>query len=407
VAKAQRRAAVIGGSISGLLAALALSRNGWDVDVFERVETELAGRGAGIVAQHQLRAVFAAIGLDPDMELGIRIRRRKMLDLDGGILAEHECPQTVTSWDLVYRLLRDAFPASRYHRGKALVGVEQNAAGATAHFAGGSAASADLVVGADGLRSAVRAQFAPDEDPLYAGYVAWRALIPEGLVSPATHRDLFNCLSFCLPPGEQCLGYPVAGPENDLRTDHRRYNIVWYRPADELEELPRLLTDPSGTTHSISIPPPLIDPAIVREMREAAARRIAPQFQEALHLSEHPFIQPIYDLEISAMAFGRVAVIGDAAFVARPHVGAGVLKAAEDALALANALEATDEIEAGLKRFEAARIGINRRLIERARHLGAYIQADRRTSEEMARAARHGTIHAVLTETALVDFLYD
>ena len=53
--------------------------------------------------------------------------------------------------------------------------------------------------------------------PLYAGYVAWRALIPEEAIPPAIHREMFLAMTFCLPPGEQFLGYPVAGPDNDLR----------------------------------------------------------------------------------------------------------------------------------------------------------------------------------------------
>ena len=67
---------------------------------------------------------------------------------------------------------------------------------------------------------------------------------------------------------------------------------------------------------------------------------LAPQFNAMVALCEQPFLQPIYDLEVPRMAFGRVAILGDAAFVARPHVGAGVAKAAEDALALADALAA-------------------------------------------------------------------
>src|SRR6266705_1222251 len=108
-----RRALVIGGSMSGLFAALALSRRGWDVEVFERVEGELAGRGAGIVAQPQLRAVFRAVGLDPDVELGVEVRRRRMLDRTGQVIGESECPQTLTSWDRLFRMLRDAFPGER------------------------------------------------------------------------------------------------------------------------------------------------------------------------------------------------------------------------------------------------------------------------------------------------------
>ena len=59
------------------------------------------------------------------------------------------------------------------------------------------------------------------------------SLIPEQAIPPAIHREVFEYMVFCLPPGEQFLGYPVAGPDNDLRPGHRRYNVVWYRPADE------------------------------------------------------------------------------------------------------------------------------------------------------------------------------
>jgi 2-polyprenyl-6-methoxyphenol hydroxylase-like FAD-dependent oxidoreductase len=103
------------------------------------------------------------------------------------------------------------------------------------------------------------------------------------------------------------------------------------------------------------------------------------------------------------MAFGRVALIGDAAFVARPHVGAGVAKAADDASVLADAL-AADAVELALLAFEAKRLPIGRRIIEHARHLGAYLQATR-TQEEQARSERHSNAQAVITETALLDFL--
>ena len=97
-------------------------------------------------------------------------------------------------------------------------------------------------------------------------------------------------------------------------------------------------------------------------------------------------------------------IIGDAAFVARPHVAAGVSKAADDAATLAAALE-SDDIEDALQRFEADRLPENNRIIERARHLGAYLQASQ-SAQERERSLRHGIPEAVLAETAVLDFLY-
>jgi len=394
---------IVGGSMSGLLAAIMLQRRGWVVDVFERVDSELAGRGAGIVAQAELIARLTALGLDV-RDLGVEISTRRLLDRDGGLADTLACPQMLTAWERVYRLLRDAFPGDRYHRGHALIAFEQTASGVTAYFGDGGTAHGDVLIGADGLRSTVRQQCLPAVVPVYAGYVAWRALIPEAVLPAVIHRELINAMTFCLPPGEQFLGYPVAGPDNDLRQGYRRYNIVWYRPANEARELPWLLTDESGVVHSISIPPPRIRREAVAAMREAAERLLAPQLRTIVRLIDEPLLQPIYDLASPRLAFGRVAVIGDAAFVARPHVAAGVSKAADDAAALTAALDDGD-VEDSLRRYEADRLPEGHRIIERARHLGAYLQASQ-SDEERLRSARHGIPQAVLAETARIDFLY-
>jgi 2-polyprenyl-6-methoxyphenol hydroxylase-like FAD-dependent oxidoreductase len=397
-----RRAIVIGGSMSGLFAGLQLRAHGFAVDIYERVDSELSGRGAGIVAQPAVPKAMRALGIDT-ADLGVEMTTRKILDADGRLVVQAHCPQTLTAWERLYRILRDAFPAAHYHRGIGLKGFDQSSSVVTAHFSDGTSRDAELLIGADGIRSTVRTQLLPDLQPLYAGYVAWRALLPEQAIPPEIHSELFECMTFCLPPGEQFLGYPVAGPDNDLRPGHRRYNVVWYRPADEATELRRLLTDDSGTTHAISIPPPLIRNEHIIAMRAAAERLVAPQFRAIARLMDEPVLQPIYDLETPHMAFGRVAVIGDAAFVARPHVGAGVSKACEDAAALSAAVAAAD-IGPALLRFEAQRLAVGRRIIERARHLGAYLQATQ-TAAERAHAGRYSTAEAVIKETALVDFL--
>jgi 2-polyprenyl-6-methoxyphenol hydroxylase-like FAD-dependent oxidoreductase len=400
----KRRAIVIGGSMSGLLSGLALRRAGWNVHIYERVDSELSGRGAGIVAQAELIERLRGLGLETK-DLGVHITTRKILDAQGRLTHEIECPQVLTAWERVYRLLRDAFPPEHYSRGRGLARFIQDAGKVTAYFSDGETLDADLLVGADGLRSTVRQQCMSDVSPRYSGYSAWRAMIAESAFPPDVHRELFEFMTFTLPPGEQFLGYPVAGPDNDLRPGHRRYNVVWYRPADEKTKLQWLLTDESGVTHAISIPPPLIRREAIAEMRADAERMLGPQFRQVVKMIDEPILQPIYDIVSPHMAFGRVAILGDAAFVARPHVAAGVSKAADDAAALAKALQQHDDVARALKAYEAARLRENHSIIERARHLGAYLQATQ-TQEERARADKHSTENAVIAETAVLDFLY-
>src|SRR5215472_9632755 len=129
----RRRALIVGGSMSGLLAALLLRRAGWDVDIYERVESELAGRGAGIVAQPDLIETLRRLGIDT-ADLGVAITTRKILDASGTLATAFECPQVLTAWERVYRAMRDAFPPERYHRGRGVARFEQSESAVVAHF---------------------------------------------------------------------------------------------------------------------------------------------------------------------------------------------------------------------------------------------------------------------------------
>ncbi len=174
--------------MSGLFAGLQLRARGFAVDIYERVDSELSGRGAGIVAQPGVPRAMRALGIDT-ADLGVEMTTRKILDAEGRTVCEAECPQTLTAWERLYRILRDAFPAEHYHRGVGLKGFEQNGGSVLAHLSDGRSVQADLLIGADGIRSSVRQQLLPDLNPLYAGYVAWRALIagtghPAGDPSP-------------------------------------------------------------------------------------------------------------------------------------------------------------------------------------------------------------------------------
>jgi 2-polyprenyl-6-methoxyphenol hydroxylase-like FAD-dependent oxidoreductase len=401
-----RTAIIVGGSISGLAAAHLLLRSGWQVHVYERVDVELAGRGAGIVTHSDLFSALREAGMSVDADLGVAVCNRRMFALDGTCEAQIDYPQVLTSWDSLYQKLRSRLPDAHYHRGRAVARLTQDEDDVTVCFADLTIARADLVVGADGYRSTIRAQLFPSLQPSYAGYIAWRGLVDEEALRPETQRDLFQSFAFSLLDGEEILAYPVSGSKDDVLSAKRRYNWVWYRPATKTQ-LIDLLRDATGQLHELSIPPPLIRSDVVASMREVAARILPPQFDELVRLTSQPFFQPIYDLEVPSLVVGRVALIGDAAFIARPHVGAGVTKAAHDALALAAALrDPATGVLAGLRAFETERLAVGARIVRQARRLGSYMQAQTQTAEDRHRAETQRNRAAVMRETASLAFLH-
>ncbi len=375
-------ALVIGGSLGGLFAANTLRAIGWHVEVFERVADDLATRGAGIGTHDELLSILRRLGIVVDESIGVEVRERVCLDHDGKVLCEVALAQMMTAWARIYRPLKDLLPASQYHFGMNLERIEQDAGGVTAIFSDGSTARGDLLVAADGIRSAVRAQVMPEAEPQYAGYVAWRGVVDESAVSPATHAAIFERYAFGLPVGEMMLVYPVPGRDNDVRPGHRSANFVWYRPVDFNTKLPRLATDATGHCHGVSIAPPLIRAEVVAEMRAEAKALLAPQIYEIVERAPQPFFQAIFDLESPRLVVGRVVLLGDAAFVARPHVGMGVTKAALDAQFLAQAIAAMPgDLAAALARYDRERRLFGARVVARSRRLGAYIEAQLKPPE--------------------------
>ena len=392
---ATRRALVIGGSLGGLLAANLLRHAGWDVTVFERNAEDLTGRGAGISTHPQLIDILHRVGIDFDESMGIRVDTVICLDKSGKTYLETKTARTMSSWGRLYRSLRDPLPAESYRLGMALREIEQDAGSVTAVFADGARVSGDLLVGADGVRSTVREQFLPDIEPNYAGYVAWRAMLDESDVPPDIRAEIFERYTFCLPDGELFLAYPVPGRNNETQAGRRAYNIVWYRPTDRETTLVDLCTDATGRRHGTAIPPPLIRPEITAAIKATARALVAPQVAEIFARTPQPFFQPIFDLESPQTVFGRVALLGDAAFVARPHVGAGVTKAALDAASLADAT-ADDDLVAGLQRYQSAQQPFGSGLVALGREEGAYLSAQLKPRDQRTQAELHRDIKDVL-----------
>ena len=378
--RAKRRAIVIGGSMSGLFSAAFLRRIGWDVDVYERSKVELVGRGAGITGHPELFDALIACGAGID-SLGVTVEKRIAIDRSGRITEERPLKQILTSWDRLQRLLRGTIDESRYHLGWNFERVDQDERGVRVTFSGGRVEHADILVGGDGTRSSVRAQMAPQVQPVYAGYYIWRGAPNEADLTPKTLREVYPYFTFYLPPRQEVITYPIAGFNDDLTPGRRRLNFIWYRVADD-SQLRDMLVDDNGVQHDFSVPPPLIRKDLIAGMHRDAREIMPDTMLDAVMSIKQPFITPIYDFMSPSLVYGRVAFVGDAAANARPHMGFGMAKAGTDARALAKHLGQNEDIDAALKAYNAERHPIGNTIVMHGRKLGTHMGVNLRTEED-------------------------
>ena len=332
------RAIIIGGSLGGLFTATTLRAIGWEVEIFERSPNELDSRGGGVVLQGDVLSAFHFSGVQTMGALGVKSGDRIYLDRDDRVVQRSYMPQSQTSWNMLYGTMKHHLPAEIFHPGESFVRFEEQGDRITAHFASGRVETGDLLIGADGARSAVREQVIPGLSPNYAGYVAWRGLVPEKELPASAADVLAGTFAFQQGPGHLMLEYLVPGEDQSIQEGHRRWNWVWYQKVEHGDELSALMTDRLGVRHSFSLPPGAPKDEDLARLQQTSKDLLAPTFQTLLEATKEPFVQAILDLQVPQMVFGRAILLGDAAFVPRPHTAGSTAKAAANALALAKAL---------------------------------------------------------------------
>jgi 2,6-dihydroxypyridine 3-monooxygenase len=369
------RAIVVGGSIGGLTSALLLRKLGFDVDVFERTPTQLDHRGGGIVLQPITMKWFDGHSTRQIEELSTKSSWLRYLGPGNDVVHEEPVEWRYTSWGTVYRALLADFGEKHYHLGEYCAGFSQDPDQVELRFVTGRVERADLVVFADGITSTARRRLYPTLDREYAGYVGWRGTLREDQVTDETHALLADSLTYSVAPNTHAVMYTIPGMNGELEDGKRLLNYVWYRNVADGPELQELTTDIRGFEAPVSLHPGAVQQRYIDEMKQAAPRQLAPAVAEVIVRTEQPYLQVVFDTRIPGMVDGRIAIIGDAAFGARPHAAAGSAKAAADAWALYEQLGAHDGgIAEALKLWEPGQLALGSRLIDRVSAMGARSQ---------------------------------
>ncbi|MBA3470521.1 MAG: FAD-dependent monooxygenase [Herpetosiphonaceae bacterium] len=337
------KAIIIGGGIGGLAAAIGLRRRGFAVEVFERA-AELREVGAGISIWRNGISALKQLGLET------LVQRLSMPALDGGLRSWNgtawtgrstEALPTSVSYLMVlmhraelHAALLAACGADHVHLGAVCTGFRQDPSGVTALFADGAEARGDLLIGADGLHSAIRRQLHGEQPPTYAGYTAWRSVVGFDHQRLALGESWGSGARFGqIPLSEgRVYWFATANAPAGQRS-----------PGAEREALLRIF----GSWHRP-----------IRELIEASA--------EAGILRNDIYDRP----PLRSWGEGRVTLLGDAAHPMTPNLGQGACQALEDAVVLQKSLSADRAIPAALQAYERQRIPRTTAIARQSRRIG-------------------------------------
>ncbi|GAA0553353.1 FAD binding domain-containing protein [Halorubrum ejinorense] len=352
--------------MGGLFTGIALERSGHQPTIYERSAGALKSRGGGIVAQQNIRQFLSNYDIvDPD-DITTRSHERRFLTERGDVERAVSETMVFTSWDALYRQLRDAFPDERYRTGTEVTSVTPETATVTTDD--GTERTTDVVVAAEGGQSATRAQLHPDVEPEFASYVAWRGVVDEASLPAACVEAFDETFTFYQGADQLILAYFIPGSDGETESGSRRLNWVWYDTLDGRDR-GAIFTGTSGAQQRFSVSPGQLRESVRHRQRDRATT-LPPVFETLVSETPDLFVQAIYDLTVPEMVADRVCLLGDGAFVARPHTAAGTAKAAGDATALAEALASHGSINEALAAWDQTRTEYGTTLVARGKQMG-------------------------------------
>ena len=316
--------AIVGGGIGGLFAANALVTQGLRVAVYEQAP-EIGEVGAGVFVTPNSVRHLQRIGLGPAVEKwGARVGKdSRYFRHDGAPIAPVQVTDS-SGWNATFgmhradlvEMLAAALPKGTVHTGHRCSGFEQDETKARLSFANGATIEADIVIGADGIHSELRAYVFASSQPVFSGSVAYRGLVARDRVPdwPADRWQMW------LGKGRHFLAFPVRAG--------KLINYVGFVPSDE--EMKESWSAPG-------------DPEVLRQAFAGWDPRIHQLLQEV----QITFRWALYDREpLPVWTKQRLSLLGDAAHPMLPHLGQGANQSIEDGMALATILAQADKTTA-------------------------------------------------------------
>jgi 2-polyprenyl-6-methoxyphenol hydroxylase-like FAD-dependent oxidoreductase len=326
----QLKVLVAGGGIGGLTLGVALRRAGFSVRVFERAPS-LLPVGAGITMQTNAILAFRMIGLDTEVAAaGHAMQHGTILDSRGRSLGtmlvsemaqELAAPMIAIHRARLQEVLQKALGPEPLTLGTQVMGFREEPERVTAQLSDGTEVSGDLLVGADGLHSTVRAQLLNDGEPRYAGYSSWRGVCDVPGISDASTSETWG----------QGLRFGVV-PLGQGRT-------YWFATANT-------------PAHGVDAPDAHSELLARFGQWHAPTRTLIEQTPVSAIVRTDIYDRPT----VRSWGRGRVVLLGDAAHPMTPNMGQGGGQAVEDAVVLARCLASAPELSAALARYQALRV---------------------------------------------------
>jgi salicylate hydroxylase len=344
------RILIVGAGIGGLTAALALLRDGHDVEVYEQAP-QLAELGAGVQISANGARVLFALGLERALRevwcepAGKEIRlwntgeTWKLFDLGAESVARYGAPYFMMHRADLHGVLIDAVRSAKpdaIRLDSRVTGFDDDGADVTLHLADGARVSGDALIGADGVHSRIRKILTGDDKPVFTGCMAWRGLLPVEKLPAHMRRNVgVNWVG----PGGHVINYFLKGGAlfNFVGIVERDWRVESWTERGSTQEC---AADFPGWNEDI----------------HAVIRNIETPYKWAL-LSREP---------LARLAFGRVALLGDAAHPTLPMLGQGANMAIEDGMVLARCFASYDNVETALARYDAARVDRTAKLVRGA-----------------------------------------